>query len=286
MISDLKQAFDELTESLDQLTTHLLEERPSHFYPLSTLERHQTDDSLLWLADLLTDLSYRDGQDGRQTRTRHGLILASPATQVLLYRTNTAKEAFATIARAIKKQSDTLWKEYCAQLKPKSHYRSQMATSGLSRIHLRQCTRRIALLDDAPLKCGFTWYNNGRSITRLTVKEAEAMLLDLGEEKTHIQAQLQTLYQLPSHTPLARMQTLAPNVRANLVFEGHRKAMNCPLPLFIPSDNPQGVLPSIKDVPLEPPQERQGRSRKARDDDQLSDTPLLPSLRVFTYRNT
>jgi hypothetical protein len=45
-------------------------------------------------------------------------------------------------------------------------------------------------------------------------------------------------------------------------------------------------LPSIKDVPLESPQERQGRSRKARDDDQLSDTPLLPSLRVFTYRNT
>lgn len=112
------------------------------------------------------------------------------------------------------------------------------------------------------------------------------MLLDLGEEKTHIQAQLQALYQLPSHTPLARMQTLAPNVRANLVFEGHRKAMNCPLPLFIPSDNPQGVLPSIKDVPLESPQERQGRSRKARDDDQLNDTPLLPSLRVFTYRNT
>lgn len=282
MISDLKQAFDELTDSLQRLSSHLTDERPSHFFPLNTSERSQNDDSLFWLTDLLTDLSYRDGQDGRETRTRHGLVLASPATQKHLIRTNTAKASFADIARAIKKESDVLWKEYCGQLTPKSNYRSQMATSGLSRIHLRQCTRRIALLDDIPTRCGFTWYNNGRSITRMSVKEAESMLLELGEDKTHIQAQLQTLYQLPAHTPLARMQTLAPNVRANLVFESHRKAMNCPLPLFIPSASPHGVLPVIKDVPLEAPQ---GRSRKARDDDQLSDAPLLPSLRVYTYRN-
>lgn len=283
MISDLKQAFDELTESLYLLSSHLIEERPSHFFPLTSFERNQNNDSLSWLSDLLADLSYRDGQDGRETRTRHGLVLASPTTQEYILSTNTAKASFADIARAIKKESDALWKDYCGQLTPNGGYRSQMATSGLSRIHLRQCTRRISLLNDKPTRCGFTWYNNGRSITRMSVKEAESMLLELGEEKTHIQAQLQTLYQLPAHTPLARMQTLAPNVRANLVFETHRKAMNCPLPLFIPSENPYGALPAIKDVPLEAPQ---GRTRKARDDDQLSDAPLLPSLRMYTYRNS
>lgn len=281
MISDLKQAFNELTDSLQQLTSHILDERPTHFYPLTPLERQQNPDALIWVADLLADLSYRDGQDGRETRTRHGLILASPTTQAYLLRTNSAKASFADIARTIKKESNALWKEHCAQLKPRAGYRSQMMTSGLSRIHLRQCTRRLTLLDEAPLKCGFTWYNNGRSITRLTVNEAEAMLLELGEDKTHIQAQLQTLYQLPSHTRLARMQTLAPNVRANLVFNDHRKAVNCPLPLFIPCDSQNGLLPAVKDIPLEPPQ---GRSRKTREDDQLSETPLLPSLRVYTYR--
>ena len=283
MISDLKHAFDSLNDCLNQLGNHLRDERPSHFYPLTAFERSQNPDSIAWLADLLTDLSYRDGQDGRETRTRHGLILATATTQHLVEQSNVAKQVFATIARTIKKESEALWKDYSAQLSSKVSYRAQMASSGLTRIHLRQCTRKLTLLDEAPLRCGFTWYNNGRSITRVSVKEAEAMLLEIGEDKTHIQAQLHTLHQLPTHTPLARMQTLAPAVRANLVFESQRKAMNCPLPLFIPSEFAKGELPRIKDIPLEAPT---GRSRKAREDDQLSDAPLLPSLRIYTYRNS
>lgn len=282
MITELKSRFTELETSLAALCNHLQNERPAHMFPLSKTEEKAHPDRINWITDLFSDLWYRDGQDGRETRSRHGIIMSTPRTLELATQVNLAKAGFTETARKIKSQSEAHWKEASATLPARSAvFRDLLGTSGLSRVHLKQCSRALPLLEQRPLSCRFTWYNNGRSITRISPQDAEALLLAIGEEKAHVQAQLNTLYQLPPGTRLARVQNLAPTVRANLVFPEQRKAMNCPLPLFVPAASPHEPLPEFKDVPLEPPE---GRTRKSRGDYQLSDAPVLPSLRVHTYR--
>lgn len=295
MISDLKEQFDELKASLADLSGQLATEKPRCFFPLSDAERLIDPNPINWVNDLLSDLWYHDAeQDGRVTRCRHGLVLASPVTLEKITQVNESKAAFTEVARKLRNQSgqqsggraknvsDTLWSEACQLLtRDGSSFRNLAKNSGMSRLHLKQCNRLIPIIAEQPVSCRFSWYTNGRSIKRLSVRDVETMLLEIGEHKTHIQVQLERLKQLPAHTPLARIQPLAPTVRANLVFEGRRKAMNCPLPLFVATEDPHGPLPDIKDVPLHPPE---GRTRKAREDNQISDDPIFPSLRVYTYR--
>ncbi|WP_297532714.1 DNA replication terminus site-binding protein [Thalassolituus sp.] len=283
MITELKSCFDDLKARLSDLTGHLNTERPHHFYPLSDTEQAINPDPIHWANDHLADLWYMSHeQDGRTTRSRHGLILASPETQLLIKEVNDCKEAFARVSRTLRGTSEANLKSALSALDARgSSFRNLIGNaSGLRRIHLKQCTRTLPLLDEYPVSCRFTWYAHGRSIKRISVKEAEQALLDIGEEKAHVQAQLKILGNLPPSSKLAQVQTLAPTVRANVVFQSGRKSLNCPLPIFVATDNPHGELPNIKDVPLTPPE---GRSRKSREDNLISEAPILPSLRVHTY---
>ena len=282
MIADLKDAFDNLEVALANLGNHLIHERPEHHIPLTEAESASSGSAIRWAADLFSDLRYRDGQDGRETRSRHGLIIATPDTQALIHQANETKQVFARQVRAARDESESRWKEMSGTLARQTPlFRDSLNQSGLSRLHIRQCTRTLQLLPQMPVRCGFSWYSHGRSITRISVADAEAMLLELGEAKAHIQVQLSRLQQLKTNTPLARIQSLAPVVRANLVFDTHRKAMNCPLPLFLPADSLSATLPVYKDVPIEAPE---GRRRKMREDDKINPEAFLPSIRVHTYR--
>ncbi|WP_320820062.1 DNA replication terminus site-binding protein [Thalassolituus sp.] len=267
-----------------QLRQHIEQQSPSYWFPLSNTEQAVGLKPLNSLCDLLCDFWYHDNQDGRETRSRHGLIVADPQTQTHIAEINVNKDR---LRAAIREMKETLgsneWQLLSEQLSEEHiGFRQNLANAGLARLHLKQCVRHIPLLSEMPKRVGFSWYTNGRSIKRISIKEAEEKLLNLGADKPHIQIQLERLGQLRGDTKLAQMQTLAPVVRANLVFETHRKAMNASLPLFLPTDNPHADLPAYKDIPLEPPV---GRTRQSRDDFQLSDVPLLPSLRIYTYRD-
>jgi hypothetical protein len=110
----------------------------------------------------------------------------------------------------------------------------------------------------------------------------------MGEEKPHIQQQLQQLNTLAQHEILAQIQTQVPVVRANLVFKllnekGHaetvRKAMNVSLPLLVPEEeNP--LLPVFNEINEQPPMTR---TRIARSDFKICEEVFLPSLRVHRY---
>ena len=76
MISDLTTEFDQLVKRLEKLRTVLLQEQPALWIPLNTIEQQATTQRQ-FLADLICDLWYRDGQDGRETRSRHGLVMAN-----------------------------------------------------------------------------------------------------------------------------------------------------------------------------------------------------------------
>jgi len=286
VITDLVAEFNQLQSLLDQLASHLTATQPAHWIPLSEIESDLQLAPLAVGIDLVSDLWYRGQQDGRETRSRHGLILADATSTDLIQHINACKDRFRQ--RVQEEKADTSqWKQALETLQQQPMpLREKLVMAGLNRIHLKQCFRHIPLLERSPTKVGFSWYTHGRSIKTITLQQAEKKLLDIGEDKTHIQIQLAKLGQLRPDTKLAQVQTLAPVVRANLVFadspehpgEKQRKAMNVSMPLFIPDSS--GVLPQHNRIDSEPPT---GRTRQARGDQRLSDEPLLPSIRVYTY---
>lgn len=284
MIRELHHSFEELANELSVLQNELLRQKPTHWIPLSPQEQ-VISNGLQVLTSLITDLWYEHGQDGRETRSRHGLVLVNADLIAKIKRVNACKDAFkAAVLKARSELDAGAWRDEYGRLGQPDGFREAMHYTGLSRVHLRQCYRHLPLLDHCPKKVGFSWYMSGRSIRKMSVSDAEQALLALGEHKPHIQVQLAKLQQLPEHTELAQIQTLAPVVRANMVFGDDspipRKAMNLPLPLFIP-DTGRG-LPEFNDVDLTPPE---GRTRQQRSDQKVDPEPFLPSLRVHLYRS-
>lgn len=285
--TDLISVFDELVEALNALSQQLEHSKPNCWAALTDDENNINP--LTKARHYYQDIWYKDQQDGRETRSCYGLVMANNEIIDLAERVNLAKDSFKSLVQKIQKTDKDFWLTQKALLNNRhQNLRNQLYYTGLGRIHLKQLYRHIPILKHRPEKIGFTWYSNGRSIKKLTVAQAEAKLINMGEEKAHIQQQLNKLYTLPEHEVLAQIQTQVPVVRANLVFKitndkGHsetiRKAMNVSLPLLVPEeDNP--LLPSFNKIDVEPPI---SRTRTARNDFKILEEVFLPSLRVHRY---
>ncbi|MFT4908099.1 MAG: hypothetical protein ACI978_002188 [Oleispira sp.] len=285
--TDIILAFDELALGLAKFCDLLNQLQPSCWVALA--EDEQNLDPLKKARSYYQDIWYRDQQDGRETRSCYGLVMANEDLIGLAQKVNSAKDNFKTLVQQIQKTDKDFWLSQKAQLNTRHKtLRNQLYYTGLGRIHLKQLYRHIPILSHRPEKIGFTWYSNGRSIKKLTVAQAEMKLLAMGEEKSHIQQQLQKLNTLPQHEVLAQIQTQVPVVRANLVFKllnekGHvetiRKAMNVSLPLLVPQEsNP--LLPVFNQIDEQPPI---ARTRIARNDFKICEEVFLPSLRVHRY---
>jgi hypothetical protein len=285
--TDIVLAFDELALGLAKFCDLLNQLQPSCWVALA--EDEQNLDPLKKARSYYQDIWYRDQQDGRETRSCYGLVMANEDLIRLAQKVNSAKDNFKTLVQQIQKTDKDFWLSQKAQLNTRHKtLRNQLYYTGLGRIHLKQLYRHIPILSHRPEKIGFTWYSNGRSIKKLTVAQAEMKLLAMGEEKSHIQQQLQKLNTLPQHEVLAQIQTQVPVVRANLVFKllnekGHvetiRKAMNVSLPLLVPQEsNP--LLPVFNQIDEQPPI---ARTRIARNDFKICEEVFLPSLRVHRY---
>ena len=285
--TDLVSAFDTLALNLSQFCTLLKQKEPRCWVALS--EDEQGLDPLIKARSYYQDVWYKDQQDGRETRSCYGLVMANEKLISLAQEVNLAKDEFKALVQSIQKTDKDWWLNEKAQLnKRHQNLRQQLYYTGLGRIHLKQLYRHIPILPNRPEKIGFTWYSNGRSIKKMNVATAQEKLLAMGEEKSHIQQQLQQLNTLPEHEVLAQIQTQVPVVRANLVYKllndkGHvdtvRKAMNVSLPLLVPEeDNP--LLPSFNQIGDQPPE---ARTRIARSDFKICEEVFLLSLRVHRY---
>ena len=285
--TDLVLAFDNLTLGLAKFCTLLNRQQPHCWVALS--EDEQNLDPLKKALSYYQDIWYRDQQDGRETRSCYGLVMANEEIILLAEEINLAKDDFKALVQKIQKTDKDFWLSQKAQLNTRHKtLRNQLYYTGLGRIHLKQLYRHIPILAHRPEKIGFTWYSNGRSIKKLSVAQAEAKLLAMGEDKTHIQQQLQKLNTLTHHEILAQIQTQVPVVRGNLVYKqsnekGHvetiRKAMNVSLPLLVPEEgNP--LLPIFNQIDEQPPI---ARTRIARSDFKICEEVFLPSLRVHRY---
>lgn len=286
--SDLVSAFDTLAFGLSKFCDQLQLKQPHCWVALSEGEEHLKD--LVKARSYYQDIWYKDQQDGRETRSCYGLVMADDQLIDLAREVNLAKDKFKYLVQQVQKTHKDWWLSEKAQLNNRhKNLRDQLHYTGLGRIHLKQLYRHIPILPHRPEKVGFTWYSNGRSIKKLTVSQAEDKLLAMGEEKVHIQQQLQKLHTLPEHELLAQIQIQVPVVRANLVYKiasekGHmetiRKAMNVSLPLLVPEEN-NPLLPLFNQIEDKPPAVR---TRIARNDFKICEEVFLPSLRVHRYR--
>lgn len=288
LLAELEEAFDTIIHRTEALVHHFREQNreQSREKGAEAWALHHPTPDADWLRAVLLDFWYQDGQDGRATRSYVGLIAADERMLEHVAKVNAAKDAFARVLAEIRAHAADLIPEIKAIL-PFRHpaLHAHLTGQGLARLHLKQCWRSLPVANAPLSRVRLAWYSSGRSIKKLSVREAETKLLALDVDSPHIRIQLKHLAGIPDSEPLAQVQKQAPLMRANLFFaeplaDGReRRAMNVALPLFIPS--PDGRLPHHNE-PLPAPQEKRTRARRS--DERLEDTPFLPSLRVYRYR--
>lgn len=308
--TELVSCFNQLTQALTELAQQLRASTRPLWIPLTEQEQAGAVDPRNKAIELYCDLWHHDDGDGRRTRSRHGLIAADDQLLIAATNANLAKMAFKQAVADLKKdlaanandaRSLPTLPTLLAQLnEAPNSLRQSLGHKGLSRLHLKQCYRLIPTTEQHPLRVGLNWYTSGRSIKRITPLQAQQMLVKMGQDKPHIQLQLDRLNQLSADTPLAQVQQQAPLIRANLSYDPNgshptnvsadnaavpkkpplRQAMNLSLPLLFRYD-PQLPFPDHNQPSLAPQAERQ---RQVRSDCRIEAEPYLPSLRLHLYR--
>ena len=284
LIKTCEHAFDTLTQAVNGVVE-------AYRHSLGQAwALHSSHPDCDWLANALLDFWYEGDQDGRSTRVYIGLIAADPQLIDAAEHANAMKDAFFDAMTAIKAEYPQRignMKYELAHRKSRFAYVNEhLRRTGLARLNLKQTWRHLPILEQPASRIRLAWYSNGRSIKRTTVQEAERRLCSYDTDAAHIQIQLRALATIPSAEPLAIVQDQTPVMRANIFYgeplpDGRlRRAMNLPLPLFVPSVD--GQLPS-HNQPLPAP--RKNRERAIRSDQKLEDTPFLPSIRVYRYRS-
>ncbi len=229
-------------------------------------------------------LWYEHSQDGRETLTCPGIVGASPATLTVAQACNAAKDAFKQAVLALKGLDRTDAVAVMADLhRRQENVALALQRMGASRMNLKQAYRHVPLLERRPLKIGFTWSKQGRVIQRTSVALAR-QLLERRVETPQVRLELQRLAEIGEDEMLARVRSVCPHLRANIVFVGvaggvHRRLMQVPLPVLVPL-RPGESLPEFVAVPPDPPV----ALRLRRADVRIEDQPFLPSIRVHRYR--
>ena len=231
-------------------------------------------------------LWYEDSQDGRETLTCPGIVGASSVTLAAARACNMAKDDFKAAVLAIKALGRVETRGAMVDLHRRWETVAEaMRCMGAARLNLKQAYRHIPLLERRPLKIGFTWSKQGRVIQRTSVAAARR-LLEQRVETPQIRLEIQRLAEISDDELLARVRSVCPHLRANIVFADlggsgvSRRLMQAPLPILVPLQiNDQ--LPDFVAVALEPP----AGPRLRRADVRIKDEPFLPSIRVHRYRD-
>lgn len=283
-ITALVDTFDELMDACHGFSKQIQSGQYTLWVPLSDQEQALGMTSQTKAGQVFEDVWYQDGQDGRETRSSFGLIAADDALIEAALNINQLKDSLKSLANHMQKQDKAQWRELKGELNiRRRELRESLHFSGLARLHLKQTWRHIPVIERCPTRVGFNWYNSGRSIQKLSLEQAQKALEKMDISSPHIQTQLSALGQLRPGTPLAKVQNLAPVMRANVFFDDNmtpdRLAMNVSLPLLFKAGQ-DGKLPEHNTPPLTPPTERQ---RAVRSDRRIEDDPFLPSIRAHRY---
>lgn len=283
----LLDSFENLLNQLDNLCTAVRQDSAlSAWVSRTEAELVQNLDMRSKAVQLYRALWYEDSQDGRETWTCPGIVGASPATLIAARACNLAKDEFKAAVLALK----TLGRAGIGDAMADLHQRWEavaeaMRRMGAARLNLKQAYRHIPMLEQRPLKIGFTWSKQGRVIQRTSVATVRR-LLEQRVETPQTRLELQRLSAVSSDEPLARVRRVCPHLRANIVFAESersgivRRLMQTPLPILVPLLSGDR-LPEFVTVLPDPPVS----VRLRRADVQIEDEPFLVSVRVYRYRS-
>lgn len=283
----LLTSFQSLLDRLDNLCIAVRQDNALPAWVSRTeAELAENLDMRFKAVQLYRALWYEDSRDGRETWTCPGIVGASPATLDAALACNIAKDEFKASVLALKILGRAGISGAMADLHRRWETVAEaMRRMGAARLNLKQAYRHIPLLEQCPLKVGFTWSKQGRVIQRTSVATARR-LLEQRVETPQIRLELQRLAEVGDNEPLVYVRAVCPHLRANIVFaeSGHagvtRRLMQTPLPVLVPL-NLGERLPEFVGVMSDPPR----HFRMRRMDVQIEDEPFLPSIRVYRYRS-
>lgn len=284
--TELLASFETLLSCLDDCCVSIRRDGALAAW-VSRTETELTDglDMRFKAIQLYRALWYEETQDGRETLTCPGIVGASLETLAAAHACNAAKDRFKVAVLALK----ALDRFEANAVMTDLHRRQEalviaMRRMGAARLNLKQAYRHVTLLDQRPFKIGFTWSKQGRVIQRTRVAAARRML-EQRTETPQIRLELQRLTEIRNDEILARVRSVCPHLRANIVFAAdessgvRRRLMQAPLPILVPLQRGEN-LPEFVPVAPEPPV----TPRLRRADVRIEDEPLLPSVRIHRYR--
>lgn len=279
-------SYTNLQVAMQNLSLHLASEshRPAWMQPLAYPTLHHDSPHQAAL-NLIQQLQYQEGQEGREILIGVGLFGVSQSTFDLLTEINERKSEFkynilTLKAQDIKTTDEWLALEFEALLHKTRNQETQdtLARTGLSRLHLKQCYRQIPLLQQRPEKVSWSWANT-RSIKKITKHDAIILLRKKGSDEG-IQTQIARIEAMPKDEQLAIIQNLCPHLRTNIVMnsdEGVKRFMlKGSLPLFYVDDGQP--LPECC-----PPKLHKQSGRAQRNDVKLDPQPFAPAIRAHRY---
>lgn len=282
---DLLESFEQLVTQLSQFADHLQADQDLPLWISLTDQELASYTTMRQKAVLLfRTLWYEDGQDGRETLTCPGIVGASPSTVEAALRLNNSKDRFKAAVLALKQLNKTQTTALLSDLHRRNEEVARaMRRMGNARLNLKQAYRHVPLLPQRPIKIGFTWSKQGRTIQRTTVAEARR-LLERRSATQQTQAELQRLQTIPETEILARVRSTSPHLRANVVYQNpddglERRLVQAPLPILIPLAAGE-PLPEFVPIPPEPT----GQVRLKRSDVRIEDEPFLPLIRLHRYQ--
>jgi hypothetical protein len=237
------------------------------------------------ICDFIATTEYLDGQLPREIIVAPGLVGASLETLQIIYALNSVKDKFKESVLALRNSTNNIWpnspflnEEF--EKRTNKNLRINLNRAGLSRIHLKQCYRKIPVFDKKPSRVSWTWANT-RSIKKISLLEAEQLLQKCGKD-AGIERQIKLLQSLHPDEKLAIVQDLAPHLRANIVWENKQRCMvKGPVPIFFP-------LTTGEEFPIFiTPTEKKGKNKDKplRSDVKIEEKAFLPAIRAHKYLN-
>lgn len=238
--------------------------------------------------EFINQLEYIDTQEPKEILVGAGIFAASKATIAAINQVNSAKNKFKQAILALKTAKIKINDQYfLSTFEEILNARSQDITTqlrkvGLARLHLKQCYRKIPILNHRPKKVTWTWANT-KAIKKIDVNTAQQML-EKHRQDQGIQHQLAKLQTLNPNEPLAIVQELAPHLRANILIKDGinetRFMLKGSLPIFYLDEPSLPTLPEF--IPPEEKKEK-NKNRQIRSDVRLDPEPFLPAIRVHRY---
>lgn len=241
------------------------------------------------LASFLSQLEFVDAQDPKEILLGPGILACSNVTLQSINKVNIAKDNFKESMIKCKKakiklNDSDLNQEFNLLLdKHRPNIISKALNKmGLARLHLKQCYRKIPILNNRPSKVSWTWAHT-KAIKKIDVNTAREMLIKK-RQVSGIEDQIRKLETLQPNDKLAIVQELAPHLRANILTgtdaEPKRFMIKGSMPIFYLDETnallPKHSPPSIVKKPTE-------SSRKQRSDVKLEGAPFIPALRAHRY---